>query len=308
MATKKVIVGHGGFDPGDKMILVPNDTTVTFYSDAGTDLGLPFKPIGDYNGEWVEGVNAAFDYDKIKDIIESGYRSQNVVLAGGVVENFSLDPLGAGSAEVARRIDWWGEQAVVPTAGEDLRLCTDPDNCPRPELRVLMQKYLDTGGQEGRLVEEDEFEHKCKGLLATYAGYDIHWVSCTGFTGDMSSLDGAIPDVDTTLSDATDIAWSPDDAAIDLAEAKNQANVKDLDDKASVDLEVGGVLVLIGDGHDEKALQYVRRQKDYEGGTLTVKRSLFGAGSVVIEGVSSGKQSLIEMSIGKFSDKSVKFE
>lgn len=308
MATKKVIVGHGGFDPGDKMILVPSDTTVTFYSDAGTNLGMPFKPTGDYDGGWVEGVNCDFDYDKIKDIIESGYRSQNVVLDGGVVENFSLSPLGAGSAEIARRIDWWGEEAVVPEAGDDLRLCTDPDNCPRPELRALMQKYLDTDGQEGRLVEEDEYEHKCKGLLATYAGYDIHWVSCTGFTGDMSSLQDAIPGQDNTLYEAAGIAWSPDDTALDLAVSTNQSNVKDLDDKASVDIEVGGVLVLVGAGHAEEALQYVRRQGDYESGTLTVKRSLFGAGSMVIEGISAGKQSLVQMSVEKFSDKSVKFE
>lgn len=307
MATK-VVVGHGGFHSGGKMILVPSNTSVTFYSDAGTNLGMPYKPTGDYNGGWVEGVNCDFDYDKVKELIETGYKSQNVVLNGGVVENFSLQPLGAGSATVAKNIDWWGEKAVVPESGEELYLCTDPDNCPRPELREQMQKFLDSGGAEGRLVEESEYDHHCKGLLATYAGYDILWISCTGFTGDMSSLQGAVPSQDNTMYQAAQTAWSPDDAALDKVVGKNQSTVKGMDDGSSVDIQVGGVLVLVGGGHEDDPVAYVKRQGDYEKGTLTVKRSVFGAGNVVIKGISAAKQELIKMSVAKFSDKSVKFE
>ena len=305
--AKKVIVGHGGFSPGGKMVLVPSETSVTFYSDAGTDLSLPVKPTGPIGSGWVEGVNCDFEYEKIKDIIDNGYKSQNVVLNGGVVENFLLQPLGAGSAATAKKIDWWGEKAVVPESGEELRLCTDPDNCPRPELRDLMQKFLDSDGKEGRFVEEDEYEHHCKGLLATYAGYDIHWVSCTGFTGDKSALGGAVPDQDGKMAEAIHTAWSPDDAAFAQVVEKNQAAVKGLADKESIDIAVGGVLLLVAADHDEKVMQYVQRQKDYETGKATVKRSPFGAGSLVITNISPAKKGLIEKSVAEFSDKTVKF-
>lgn len=306
--ARKVIVGHGGFSPGGKMVLVPNNTSVTFYSDAGTNLGMPFKATGPYNGGWVEGVNCDFDYDKVKAVIDAGYKSENVVLNGGVVENFSVQQLGAGSAEIAKKIDWWGEKAIVPESGEDLQLCTDPDNCPGPKLRDEMQKYLDTNGAQGRLVEESEYDHKCKGLLAKWAGYEILWVSCTGFTGDMSALQGAVPSSDDKMADLADSHWTPKDADLDKVVETNQANVKAMDDKSSVNIEVGGVLVLVGGGHEADPESYVKRQGDHEKGTLTVKRSPFGAGNVVIKGISPSKQQLIKMSIEKFSDKTVKFE
>jgi hypothetical protein len=305
---KKVIVGHGGFSPDGKWVLVPNNTSVTFYSDAGSTLGMPFKATGPIGAGWVEGVNCDFDFDKVKAVLDQGFKSQNVVLNGGVVENFSVQPLGAGSSAIAKKVDWWGETAEVPESGEDLKLCTDPDNCPGPKLRDEMQKYLDTNGAEGRLVAEEEYDHKCKGLLNKWAGYEIHWISCTGFTGDMSALQGAVPSQDSAMGQVAMSSWTPNDADLDKVVQKNETNVKAMDDKSSVDLEVGGVLVLVGSGHEDDPVAYVKRQGDHEKGTLTVKRSPFGAGTVVVKGISPKKRELITMSIEKFSDKSVKFE
>jgi hypothetical protein len=135
-----------------------------------------------YHGRWVEGVNCDFDYDQVKSVIETGYKSRNVVLDGGVVENCSVQQPGGGSADIARKIDRWGEKAIVPEAGEDLQLGTDPDNGRGPKLREEMQKHLDTSGAGGRLVAESQHDHKGKGLLASWPGSDILWVSCTGFS------------------------------------------------------------------------------------------------------------------------------
>jgi hypothetical protein len=70
----------------------------------------------------------------------------------------------------------------------------------------------------------------------------------------------------------------------------------------------GGLLVLIGDGHDPvEARSYVRRQGDFEQGTLTVtKGGAFSKGSVDVHGIST-KAALVETAIGAFSDKKVKF-
>jgi hypothetical protein len=147
--------------------------------------------------------------------------------------------------------------------------------------------------------------------LATWAGYEILWVACTAFVGDKAALkavQGAVPKQDDKMSDAADKHWTPKAADFDKVSRTNQANVKALDEKSEMDIEVGGALVLVGGGHETAAVVYVDLQGDHESGKLTVKRSPFGAGSVVIKGnISASKQELIKAEIDKFSDKSVKF-
>ena len=70
----------------------------------------------------------------------------------------------------------------------------------------------------------------------------------------------------------------------------------------------GGTLTLIGTNHEAHPLSYVRRQGDFEEGSLKVKKGgAFSKGKITVTGI-SGKQTLVKMMIESFSDKAVEFE
>ena len=80
---------------------------------------------------------------------------------------------------------------------------------------------------------------------------------------------------------ALDSDWQPDDKALTAIETRNAANVKNLPDGDGGDILAGGLLVLIGDGHDDDAVGYVERQDDFEQGTFQVgKGGAFSAGTL----------------------------
>ena len=174
---KVIILGHGGFRQTDEERLVPPNTELTFYSDAGSDLELPAKE--------VDGV-LEFDYEAVKNAYE-GLNPQNVLIAGGITYNFHLQPADEFERNVARNLNWGGE-LVTPDSGE-MHLCTgNADTCPTPALRAAMNAYVQSGGAEGEDVPDNRWNHDCEGILGKYATNDIHWISCTGWRGDPSLL------------------------------------------------------------------------------------------------------------------------
>jgi hypothetical protein len=86
----------------------------------------------------------------------------------------------------------------------------------------------------------------------------------------------------------------------------NQPYVKGLDEGDDGTWEVGGFLVLLGDGHGYT--DWVRDQDDYASGTFQVKRARFGAGELVFSGVPPVHQGTITSAVGRFSEKEVVFE
>jgi hypothetical protein len=105
-----------------------------------------------------------------------------------------------------------------------------------------------------------------------------------------------------------DATWSPDDAALDRVSTKNGQNVKAAGDGDSLPIRVGGVLALIGSGHDPQSVNYVERQGDFEQGSLTVtKGGAFSKGGIEVKGLSPGKEGLVTAVVTNFSDKKVTF-
>lgn len=167
-------------------------------------------------------------------------------------------------------------------------------------------------------VPADRWLHHCEGILGAKwgQGKELWWVSCSGFAVDEDTIrdifgdesGGELPGVigTETVGPAAEIA--PDDAALDAVTNLNRDNVKATEDGEVISVLSGGVLTLIGTGHEADWLSYVRRQGDFEEGSLKVKKGgAFSKGKVTVKGI-SGKQSLVKTMVESFSDKSVEFE
>jgi hypothetical protein len=102
-------------------------------------------------------------------------------------------------------------------------------------------------------------------------------------------------------------SWVPNDTAFAAITQINSQNVKSSRDGKTMTIVAGGVLVLIGPGHNQQAVNYVKTQGDEEHGTLTVtKGSAFSKGGLAVTGISA-KQPVVKLMISKFSEKSVTF-
>src|ERR1700735_1887798 len=102
-----VILGHGTFNPESSSyppeVLVPPDTTLQFFSDAGQKLTLPSG--GDY-------APVAAMWEQVKD---EGLPIQ----PKGVTYNFKLLPdTTDGHRESAKAADWGGASVVFIDAGQ----------------------------------------------------------------------------------------------------------------------------------------------------------------------------------------------
>jgi hypothetical protein len=170
-------------------------------------------------------------------------------------------------------------------------------------------------------VPDDRWYHHCEGILGPKwgQGKQLYWVSCAGFAAHPDDVDdifgaesgGEVPGVigtDTAGPGSAAATWTPDDANLDSVTAKNRDNVKAAGDNEVVSVLSGGTLTLIGLGHGARELSYVRRQADFEEGSLKVKKGgAFSKGKVSVMGI-SGKQTLVKTMVESFSDKSVEFE
>ena len=222
--ARLVVLGHGGFTRGSFETLVPPNTTLKFFSDAGSNLALPAKK--------VNGV-VEFDYEKVADVLSLYKETETPLQAGGVVYNMELSKVDAVEQKIAQDLDkagkWGGEMMLNPTSS-NWKLCEgDEKTCPTPKLHVAKSRHdelvamgdaavtafkdmLTAGSSElppeiagfkARLddvpahyhqyvadgVPDSAWEHKCEGILKKGAGKDIFWIACSGFVANQASLD-----------------------------------------------------------------------------------------------------------------------
>jgi hypothetical protein len=291
--TVYVLVGHGGFSPTaggyPPEVLLPPNTTVKFYSEAGQALTLPAKG-GDFSFE-----------DKIAPAWKQLKERTEASPGQGVVYNLSLSPLDSQEEmDAADNADWDG--ATVVKAPSEEWLCQGtPDTCPTPELNVRKQTEA---------IPDDRWYHDCKGVLGRLGGKgdEIHWVSCTSYEVIRHDLPPLITANEAGPGKTIAADWIPDNAAMEQIIGRNRQNIKEVDDGGEAGIAVGGALVIIGAGHKAEAASYVRRQNDTEEGILTVKKAgAFSKGSMEVKGISPAKQELVRRSIEEFSAKKVTF-
>jgi hypothetical protein len=97
--------------------------------------------------------------------------------------------------------------------------------------------------------------------------------------------------------------WEPDDDAKKAVQLKNQKN---LPDDGTAPIYAGGVVMLIGGGHNPRVEAYVERQAGREQGRLVaVKGGPFKV--IKVSGISKNK-AMVEGLLKEISDKKVKFE
>lgn len=162
-----VILGHGGFSPaaGAKMetCALGEGTTLQYYADTGQSLVVTKKLLDDFS-----------KMDQPWPAINST----------GVTYNLSLEPLT--SEQRARLVsddqDWGGHTLLLVGTNLDCepQLCTGvPATCPKDPRMI-------TGAVAGPT------EHNCDGILAKYAGQDLHWIACTVTEGFDAAIQGAV--------------------------------------------------------------------------------------------------------------------
>ena len=291
-----VILGHGGFNPDSggyaPEVLVPPDTTLQFFADAGQALVLP-----------------SGDYTDVASMWEQGAAEGSPIPAGWVTYNYRLTPdTTEGHRDSARNADWGEGVSIVFVESGDAFLCTGTeDACPTPALRVQQQQYDETG--EGDPVEDDRWNHHCDGILGELAGNEIYWLACASISSRvdqsfMPSLDTS----DVSGPGAADVStWIPDDAAYEEIARLNAQNVKNTEDGEQVSVVVGGAVVLVGGDHARRPADYVRRQENIEEGVIVVtKGSTFSAGTLEVYGITAS-QRLVKDALESFSDKKVRF-
>src|ERR1700728_2397671 len=107
-----IILGHGGFTQGSFETLVPPNTTIRFFADAGSPLSLPAKRV---SGELV------FDYAQVADILANYKETEAPLESGAVVYNMLLGPVDPEEQRIAKELDaagkWGGGIMLTPTRG-----------------------------------------------------------------------------------------------------------------------------------------------------------------------------------------------
>lgn len=292
--TTYIFLGHGTFDQTGTAgfpteVLIPTDTTVKFFSDAGQVLTLP--AVGDNT-----------NYSKVAPAWQQLKDQGPGLTATMQTYNFSLTPEDHDAErEAIKNANWNGATPITLPSGRQYLCQGTPETCPTPALL--------TNPTEEALSNPDRWKHKCTGILGQYGGSnnELHWAACTSFTIDRQDLPSLLT-ADATgpgLKDNTN--WTPDADAFDEIKQLNQENLNATAPGGSAGIAAGGQIVLIGSGHDNDHGDYVRRQKDKEEGQITVtKAGAFGPSRLDVKGITA-KRALVEGKIGEISDKAVKF-
>lgn len=295
--TTYVILGHGGFDPESdrypREILVPQDTTLKFWSEAGQALTLPAK--GDDT-----------NYSKVAPMFNQLKEAQPGLGPTMSTYNYALYPEDhASEVQAAKAADWGGAQLIMVDSGKRF-LCQDTSGkCPTPDLLQSTDESV--------ITDPARWFHQCDGILGEYGGSGniIHWVACTSFEIEIQELPPMVTGSKTGPGLAEDKSWKPEGDHLAEVTEKNRENVKSTKDGKTVGVVVAGKLVLIGDGHDNDAIDYIRRQPDFEEGEIEVtKSSIFtkGKGTLELRGITKApNRKLVKEMLNDFSEKEVVF-
>jgi hypothetical protein len=131
--------------------------------------------------------------------------------------------------------------------------------------------------------------------------------SLTTKIGELAPIAAVKQELDQKRAAFENDTWSPDDAALAAVTKRNGDNVKATADGGSAPIIAGGVLALIGDGHDPRVDAYVRRQSDLEQGSITVtKGGAFSKGAITVKGIAA-KETLVKTLVEEISDKKLTF-
>jgi Putative adhesin Stv domain len=296
--TTYVILGHGGFNPEAEQyppeILVPRDTTMKFWSDAGQVLMLPATTL--------EGGRGS-DYAKVAPMFNQLKAAQPSLGPTTQTYNWKLYPDNIeAERKAARAADWGGAELIMIETGNTW-LCMDTEKkCPTPA----------TLSDPTATEDPSRYEHQCQGILGQYGGKgnEIHWVACTSFQIATPELPSLVTAAATGPGLKLDPNWEPNDKALKQASDLNQKNVKATAPGGNIAVAAGGKMVLIGARHDDDHGNYVGRQPDKEEGVITVtKASAFkkGAGTLEVKGITTKYQGAVKDALNEFSDKEVVF-
>jgi hypothetical protein len=295
--TTYVILGHGGFDQeSDRYppeILIPVDTTMKFWSEAGQTLMLPYT---DYKGK------SGSDYAKVAPMFDKLKQAQPPLGATTRTYNWKLYPDDIEAERTAAKAANWGGAELIMIESGNMWLCMDTEGkCPTPA----------TLDDPTALENPERYKHHCQGILGKYGGNsnEIHWVACTSFEIDVPELPPLVTSAATGPGLREDKNWQPNDKALTQAQKLNEKNVKATKGGANIAVVAGGQMVLIGSGHDDDHANYVRRQADKEEGIINVTKSspfVKGAGKLDVKGITA-KQALVKKALNDFSDKDVEF-
>jgi hypothetical protein len=295
--TTYVILGHGGFDPeSDRYpteILVPQDTTLKFWSEAGQALTLP--AIGDNT-----------NYSKVAPAFKQLKEAQPSLGPTKSTYNFALYPEDhEAEKKGARAADWGGAQLIMVDSGKRF-LCQDTEGkCPTPDLL--------NSTDESVVTDPARWLHHCDGILGEYGGSnnEINWVACTSFEIEIQELPSLVTASATGPGLRVSANWEPDSKALREASELNKKNIKSTSGGHTAGVVIGGKMVLIGEGHSNDHGDYVRRQSDVEEGEIEVtKSSVFvkGKGTLELRGIKDAThRNKIRDELNEFSDKDVIF-
>lgn len=339
--TKYVIIGHGGYSPASHSfppeVLVPPDTKLAFFADAGQALTLPYK---DY-------TNVAKElWDQLKEVGEP-------LGPKGVAYNYRLTPdTTEEHRQSALAADWGGATPYFLSKGDGYLCKGTVETCPTPKLNVaaarhdelvakgdaamkafkewlaratlgdvppdiadFMPRLVDVPAEQYEYVAdgvpEGRWKHHCDGILGELGdgGNELVWLASASISIRVPER-SAMPVLGTSAVTGPGLHnedWIPDNAAYAQISQLNAKNVKDTTDKGTVSIVAGGSMVLIGPGHDNDHADYVRRQNDVEEGQITVtKGGAFSKGEMKIKGISA-KRNLVKSQIDELSDKKVSF-
>jgi hypothetical protein len=277
-----ILLGHGGLDvdrkrldPEMEFVAIPAGTTLQFYTDAGQGLVYGARHLDLW--EQMQAPWPALDSTRV---------TYNLTLYSARElwdEELKNNPSFGGHTLVRAGVDG------VP---DPIRMCTGTrKTCPTDPRQIA-------GG----------WKHGCDGILGTYAG-DLYWLACSVFeNADRQVTDTVMGGRSTDVLMGTDPEWVPGEADQEAIASVNGDNVKAVDDGDELPCQVGGFVLLIGDGHDTEHSAYARFQEDQVAGTVTVHKGGFtDPGSLEFKGIPPSKEGVVESAVSRFSKKEARF-
>jgi hypothetical protein len=299
--TTYLVLGHGAYNPVSgpypPEVLVPTDTTLKFFSDAGSALRIPFKYHENNKAKW------GSDYDKVapawRQLQEEakGKEGESELKDLKVTYNFTLYPDNLQEErDQARAADWNGAELILIPSGTRWLCEGTPQTCPTPELLTLPSS-------DERVLKPETWLHKCTGILGEYGGkgHVIHWAACSSILVVRPDLPPLV--TASTAGPGVNVAedWLPDNTAVDQIKQQNTAQIKLLTPARPVGLAAGGGIVLMGEDHRPGPASFVKRQGNMEEGQIILKKGgAFSKEKIEVKGISDKtNRSNIETALGE---------
>jgi hypothetical protein len=296
--TKYLVLGHGGYNPTQgphpTEVLVPPDTKLFFFADAGSVLTIPFKQFGENKrGSDYEKVSAVW---KQLEAQGKGKEGESELHFQSVTYNYQLFPDGLDEErESARSADWNGAELVMIESGTRW-LCEDTKGeCPTPELLTMP-------ASDPRVLDPKVWKHKCKGILGEYGGNnnEIQWVACSSIMVSRPDLPPSVTGSTAGPGHSDPEEWTPTNVGLEVVDRYNNTAGQQLGN-SPLGVLAGGGVVLMGERHRAGPQAWVNRQGNKEEGQVTFnKGGAFSKAKIVVTGFKDKtNRSNIETELGR---------